>query len=164
VPQPTGWVFPTLYYLDLDEQGNPRRADYRELVRAYGPEGAVPQRGRSPTVYFPALVCPGDAPDDVQLAARPNWLSFAANCGQPDAAAKPPIPPDWPASGVFFNRFAGDGVVVVPMSVAIIEAADGTDHTLLVSENLDAGQWTDSREAQIGFLWAIEPEADLGLG
>jgi hypothetical protein len=40
-----------------------------------------------------------------------------------------------------------------PVSRDSLEAGDGLENTLLLSENLDSGDWTDHEETRIGFLW-----------
>jgi hypothetical protein len=50
-----------------------------------------------------------------------------------------------------FRQLDEDEPVVT--SVAFVEQWDGADSTLLLSENVDAGQWTDDTEANVGFVW-----------
>jgi prepilin-type N-terminal cleavage/methylation domain-containing protein len=113
--------------------------------------------------------CPSD------LASSETWaLSYVANCGQPDAPqrAAGTTPPDWPYNGVFHNhdtrKLSGDQLVYV--SSAAIK--DGTQYTLMLSENVQAGQWTDpwrstSSGGGAGFnvsdLYSPPLEASIGM-
>ena len=83
--------------------------------------------------------CPSDPSDE------PWALSYVANCGQPDAPQRgaSTVPPDWPYNGIFHNhdtrKLSGDQIV----NVASAAIRDGTQYTLMLSENVQAGQWTD---------------------
>jgi hypothetical protein len=177
-PRPTGWVFPILPYLGppaADEkrersgdgsgglEAGDRAVDrspdlpYGSLFAEYGPHGPDGKRGARPTCHIPELLCPaGAAPDPPTESNRCFWV---ANAGMPDAASDDNWPPDWPANGVFLDAFGRveqdhDGRVSVPY----IEQHDGLANTLLISENLDSGEWTDDTEARVGFVWRPQPE------
>jgi prepilin-type N-terminal cleavage/methylation domain-containing protein len=99
------------------------------------------------------FVCPSDN------APEPGALSYVVNCGQRDyPKAAPPIPPDWPANGIFHNRVPGNGkggrlTRFVKVSVSITDIKDGTSSTLLLSENVQAHQWCDADETWAGMIW-----------
>lgn len=104
-----------------------------------------PDKG-TPVVYLPNLTCPSNHPEDTGPEAAP--LAYVANCGKPGDR-------DTAADGVFHNRMVqGDPVHV---SVDYIAKHDGTSYTLLLSENLQAGRWTDTTEASVGMLWFDSP-------
>ncbi len=83
------------------------------------------------------------------------------------------MPRDWADNGVFFDRYTGDPRVqgggsgssgssgsgssqssqIVTMSSAYIMRGDGMQNTVLVSENVDAGNYTDQAEAKLGMIW-----------
>ena len=92
------------------------------------------------------------------------------------------IPRDWPANGVFHMNFpyiwpvssgtlppipsalppSGSNPVAclanqqerpTRMTQSFIGGGDGTATTLMISENVDCGNWTDVYEQQVGFVW-----------
>ena len=84
------------------------------------------------------------------------------NCGQEDQEPNQPgIPQDWPSNGVFLDRFTTRDYQVTASRIT-----DGTQHTLLLSENLQAGPWNESidplldlprtMEDQVGMVWWID--------
>ncbi|MBX9789181.1 MAG: DUF1559 domain-containing protein [Pirellulales bacterium] len=92
-----------------------------------------------------------------------------------------PVPRDWPANGVFHCNFpyqwpVGSALAPIPnylppsgsvpvafltnpaerptrMTQSYIGSGDGTATTLMLSENIDCGNWTDVYEQQVGFVW-----------
>jgi hypothetical protein len=171
--QPTGWVFPLLPYLrpPLDRGPPPAPDDvspddakpdeqsvtlpappYLGVYEQYGPAGPDGTRGRKPSQFIAELICPDDPPADP--AATPNWSSWIVNAGMPDSPPAPEFPSDWPANGVFLDLFTpGATGSAGGTSVAFIQQHDGVENTLLLSENVDSGLWTDHAEAQVGFVW-----------
>lgn len=105
------------------------------------------------------LICPSDNPTDAVA------LSYVANCGQPDAGlgdSSKNIPPDWPANGIFLNRYNANPMAATSRS----DIKDGTQHTLLISENMQASAWnltqpttepptaaTNTQEPAWGMVW-----------
>ena len=92
------------------------------------------------------------------------------------------VPRDWPANGVFHMNFpfvwpattgtlppipnplppSGSNPVAclanplerpTRMTQSFIGGGDGTATTLMISENVDSGNWTDVYEQQLGFVW-----------
>ena len=152
-----GWAFELLPYLDrpLDAKtGMPPGADsfgpWGKVHDQFGPKGDDAFRGKTPGEYVPQFICPED-PRGTKMP-REAWLSFIANCGLPDAEGTGEYPADWPANGVFLERFA-DRDVERAMTASFIQDHDGAAYTYLLSENIDAGKWIDTSEAQVGFLW-----------
>ena len=168
--QKIGWAFALLPYLDSpgllqalhDRQAEPSKSEkpkadlepgpWNALAEKFGPDGERELRGQTPKTYIPSFLCP----DDPRLARRPKqpWLSYVANCGQPDADPTPKFPADWPANGIFMERFR-DRDPAHAVTPGFVEGGDGLSYTFLLSENADAGLWTDSSEAQCGFLWCV---------
>jgi Protein of unknown function (DUF1559) len=105
------------------------------------------------------LTCPSYRPTD----ANQFRMQFVVNAGLPDAPATPDFPADWPANGVFQNRAEKTGEkIALPVTFESIEAADGRTSTLLLTENVDAGHWTDTSEFQVGIIWkAIVEDEEL---
>ena len=93
------------------------------------------------------FVCPSDS-SRTDPPSSP-WLSYVVNCGLPGDKD------DTPATGVFHNHNVDGKPVTV--SVDYISQHDGTTNTLLLSENLQAGLWTDTDEADVGMVWWREP-------
>ncbi len=155
--QKIGWAFSLLPYLDRPpdpQTGLPPGPDvfgpWHKIHQQFGPLGEDADRGKLPVDYIPELICP----DDPRASRTPRqpWLSFVANCGLPDAEPRDGFPADWPANGVFLERFL-DRDERRAVTWKYIDDHDGSSYTLLLSENIDAGKWTDAAEAQVGFLW-----------
>ena len=155
---PTGWAFPLLPFLEDDRlppvgagpqaessSSNPA-ISYRQLFADFSTVGEAGSRGERPRRRLPELACPA-----VEAGAVPR-LNYVANCGMPDAESSPY---DWPANGIFLNHFLEPDVTVAR---SWVQAGDGEDFTLLLSENVDAGSWTDGTEAEVGFVWRAELE------
>jgi prepilin-type N-terminal cleavage/methylation domain-containing protein/prepilin-type processing-associated H-X9-DG protein len=150
---PAGGSWPVMILQQID------RADLWDAWRS----------GTAQQVKVDLFACPAKAATD------PAPLSYVANCGQQDngigdAAAKKP--PDWPANGVFHNRYPFDssgknnGMIVVTVSMSDIK--DGTAHTLLISENNQAASWSatppgptatsNPQEPNWGMVWWQHPK------
>lgn len=117
-------------------------------------------------LYSTLLVCPSNPP----AAKFPPPCSYVVNTGQVDVPAvagdgsREGYPADWPANGVFFNRFVDgqfnpEGAPVTNMTQEFIAAHDGTSRTFMASERLDAANWAFppesalDAEAGLGFVW-----------
>lgn len=165
--QPTSWVFPALPYLFPSnvqiifdaESGKYEVAGldqipagpYTEVQMKYGPDASLQTRGTAPEIFIKELVCPADRPPgSARVLAR---TSFVVNTGQPDVLATDDIPADWLANGMFTDQFTATGPRAKSHSIDSLNDQDGSDYTLLLSENIDAGRWTDTDEAQVGFVW-----------
>jgi type II secretory pathway pseudopilin PulG len=77
------------------------------------------------------------------------YLNFVVNCGLPGDS-------DIPSTGVFHNHNVDGQPVYV--SLDYLAEHDGAQHTLMLSENLQAGLWTDTEEANVGMVWFREPD------
>jgi prepilin-type processing-associated H-X9-DG protein len=125
----TSWIVPVLPYLD--------RQDLFEKWK----EGVLT------APHMPVLVCPNDQ-HRTGDTLHP-WLSFVVNCGLPGDKD------DTPATGVFHNH----NVDAKPVTISLDYTSqhDGATNTLLLSENLQSGLWTDTEEADVGMVWWREP-------
>ncbi len=154
------WVVPMLPHVE--------RADlYREFRSGRFPEDKPAEaKVDERSLYMSLLVCPSNPPQ----TSFPPPCSYAVNTGQPDVPAfagdeeRKGYPCDWPANGVFFNRFIhGEvnpvGAPLATMTQDFIFERDGTSNTLLASERIDAGSWVFppaaplEAEAALGFVW-----------
>ena len=97
--------------------------------------------GRNGERYIESLVCPSDPPlsqDDM------GWLSFVGNCG---GVVVETTRERLQANGVF-HRQTGPKV-----SLDYLGHHDGSSYTLLLSENIQAGRWTQTSREMVGFVW-----------
>jgi prepilin-type processing-associated H-X9-DG protein len=111
----------------------------------------------NPPPKISQLICPADAPPEICP------LSYVANCGMRDGIANsqyfmgsgnssPVVPPDWPCNGIFHNHYwyptnlagAGQGVnPVCQVKMSSSDVKDGLQTTLMLSENVQAGEWCE---------------------
>ena len=122
--------------------------------------------------------CPSDPP--ATNGGTP--LSYMLNTGCIDSPGvaktdqSPGVPRDWAANGVFFDRYTGnrlanivlgadgkptgelaeDTIPQVVMTNRWIADHDGTSNTLMLTENIDHGQWTDVFEPALGVVWDVQ--------
>lgn len=159
----TGWVFPLLPFISrpidpvtLEPPGPDVLGPRADIHLKYGPAGEDEERGQEPDRYLPELVCPADP--RLASSKRLALLTYVANCGLPDAqGARESVGvllPDGPESGVFLDKFP-EWKEPYQLTIPEIEAADGSEFTLLFSENIDASLWTDATEPQVGFVWSV---------
>ncbi len=131
--------------------------------------------GARTIVDMPEYVCPSDT----ERRGKAGTLSYAANCGISDERTTD-LPAyvgvggsktyDQPGWGLFYDHddtgsaapYGLPGSKVV--KIGIDEIADGATQTILLSENLDAGNWNSDRlstppagpvvdQAKVGILW-----------
>ena len=107
-------------------------------------------------VEIDLFACPSD-----HEKASSNHQSYVVNTGLKDVIPSS-NPPDWPANGVFLDRFT-----TRQYSVTASRITDGTQHTLLLSENIQAGKWNESfdpsdtskspkdMEDKLGMIWRV---------
>ncbi len=144
-PACLGWVIPLLPYLEQKPLYDQLMADDR-LINNLNATGANlrPETG--------VLVCPSRSPTDT-----PAPLSYVVNAGARDGFSNPTAssePLDFQASGVFFDHYLPDvlqadgtwtsqeaAIARMKTDLAYITRNDGTAHTALVSENIDALDW-----------------------
>jgi hypothetical protein len=132
-----------------------RQLDRPDLYDDWKTPTGVVARG-SPTLDI--LVCPSDP----RAGGEGTPLSYVVNCGMKDWAGSATMPRDWAENGVFFDQFTGDARVadnkadqspIMHTSSAFISRHDGLQNTILLTENVDAGDYTDVDETRVGVLW-----------
>lgn len=125
-------------------------------------------------IRIESLYCPSDEPS--MIGGTP--LAYVVNTGCIDVQGTPRsqnsqgMPRDWAANGVFFDRFTGNPtasysgsggssssatnqIPMVSQSNSWVSQRDGISQTLMVSENVDHGQYMDVLEQGLGFIWDI---------
>ncbi|HEY5315518.1 MAG TPA: DUF1559 domain-containing protein [Pirellulales bacterium] len=169
------WVVMILPYIEHQQE---LHASWREpgnakIARLYNNEEAA-----APDERIRILTCPGDA----NLTTRKCGLSYVVNSGMQDGQGVPAgstnqgMPRDWPENGVFFDVFQGNPLAGIlgpdqkPLSMPIIRMsndyiarADGLGQTCMLSENVDAGRYTDDDEAAVGMIWNGSGKVDVAL-
>ncbi len=176
----TGWLFPLLPYLER-----------QDLFDAYGPKGTykskdqvLGRRAEIPTEHLDFMICPSDAKADLQAisANTKAAMSYVVNCGLrdipqdgDDGAITNKKARDLSANGVFHDLFplhdsSGKPIPVTTIGMSFLTGGDGSSNTLLLSENVDSGNWTDAgptydtagnliisdseeAETKVGFVW-----------
>ena len=160
--QGVSWVIPLLNNMD-------QRNLYKEWT-------AVPGNGANPgsTIMrrLDAVICPANAPTEAG-----TQLCFVVNSGMQDQpaggvagggqaggqqnTANLPPPRDFAANGVFFDLYSDRPDPSKPasrrqtiMSSNYISRADGLSQTILLTENVDAGNYTGFTEQELGCIWA----------
>jgi len=148
--RPVSWASRALPFVGKGEPG--------QNQPAAAPDLHIPADAGQPlqaSSYLADLVCPAD-----KLAgAEPGALTWVVNSGLPDAPAAAPLPPDWPANGVFHDHFLqaeGSPQRKVLTTVRYLNDHDGAETTLLLAENVDSGDWTDDREPRVAFVWVAQ--------
>lgn len=119
-------------------------------------------------LYVPDFVCPANNPPEIDQGILPaGWNSYVANGGLPDASqsVRTGIGTDGLANGLFVDdpllsaNVAGWNRV----GFAYVAEGDGLDHTMLLSENIDSGNWTASTEAELVFHWRVDVPFPAGV-
>lgn len=146
---------------------NPPPGRYAALQREV--LAAVRAKGALPVQRIPELICSAHllTLSAEQAAGWGNRMSFVVNAGMPDAPSTAEFPPDWPANGMFLDYTARPPHPDVAVTAVYIEYHDGLNFTLMLTENLDAGDWTSLDEAEVAVLWqpagqAKSPAAQQG--
>jgi len=99
------------------------------------------QGGASFSPLLPALLCP----EDLAKRNEPEGpLSFVANCGHAER-------PNLESCGVFHDHNLVSGKRLTTLDY--LQRHDGAAATLMLSENLQAGFWTDTAREDVGMVW-----------
>ncbi len=150
------WVIMILRQLD--------QPDLDDIWKAPASE-STPTKEAAKRTTLGILICPSDPP--AKIDGTP--LSYVVNCGIKDWAGSATMPRDWGGNGVFFDRFTGDarivkdkadGIPIVTMSRGYIARHDGLQNTILLTENVDAGNYNDIYETRVGILWSPKGTID----
>ncbi len=180
-PQPTGWIFPLLGFLernDLLDAYGPRGTDQRFFTKGVPPENKS----------LKVVKCPSDIQAEEEHATAGS--SYVANGGLEDlhvAIGANMVGAnmlgnslgdvDFSSNGPFQNHYqfnlvapglsplintaaAPDNFKKANVSTSTLLSGDGSSTTLLLSENVDGGLWTDFAEWDVCFIW--EPKTDSG--
>ncbi len=116
------------------------------------------------TVFLKLLVCPSNPPEQTTTGSAP--LAYRVNCGRVDDADVTyggSTPPDHAWNGVFHNH---NFIPKITVSLDYISQHDGSQNTLLLSESILWGNWTDADdettgdELTLGFTWWLASSAD----
>jgi hypothetical protein len=144
-----GWVFSTLPYLRPSSTIN--TTPWAHVFELYGAAGEDDMKGDDPATRIGMLLCPA-APGIGEMP--PAACHFVANGGLPDADMDGRVAtdalPDWPANGVFLDATRAGSPKI---GISYIQQRDGTEMTLLLSENTAAGPWSNGKERELVFLW-----------
>lgn len=137
------WPFHLLPYLyESEPQEGDATPSWHAIYKNFGPAARGANREVRPEGQIPLLLCP----DDPQREGTAP-LTFIANAGQPDREEPPG---DHLANGVLMDTAAGQS----SWSIRELAAADGISTTILLTENIDAGDWNDgNNEALVAVLW-----------
>lgn len=139
---PVSWA--VLLWSQLD------KGDYLAKWKALDPAKipAGDELSGLPSGKYPILICPSD-----RSTKGINANSYVLNTGlldllySSDLAARPL---DLPANGVFLDRFREPERTV---SLSFIADHDGTAFTIMATENLNAADYRDIQEHQLGAVW-----------
>jgi prepilin-type N-terminal cleavage/methylation domain-containing protein len=108
------------------------------------------------------------------------------NSGSAMTDANGAVPRDWPGNGIFhfnypYQAYPSSTSVQFPqefgptsqlgalpnpserlttVSSSFVSSGDGTSTTLMLSENVDCGEWADVWESQVGFVWQAGLDAN----
>ena len=163
-----GWPLMALPALGLEPQvevdgysvkSDQRSGKYKTLFDSFIADYSEQAKATLRESYLPELVCPDNPPVELdQGRALPGgYTSFVANGGLPDVPGSNAnaVLVDYPANGLFMDDpyLAADGGDWNDHSFQSVSEKDGLDHTLMFSENVDAGNWLDAKPAGLLFHW-----------
>ncbi len=136
-------------HLEIGKEEEPVEVSWVVMILRYCGEEDLWKKwegGQQEIVYLPKLVCPADFPAPEIRASGP--LSFVVNCGVVDKSGEV-------EDGVF-GKF--DGV-----SLDFISRRNGVANVWLLSENIQAGYWTDTTIADVGMVAFEKPGPCSGI-
>ena len=116
---------------------------------------ADPNNSNLPTPYMKVLRCPSNPPTDstlpqISYVANAGW-SYYATAADTQALIDEA---NLPENGVFVDRWQFPGKKVTMSSLK-----DGPSNTMIISENLLAGEWPNGGKLQTVFCWNKNSEA-----
>lgn len=140
-----GWVPQIFPYMEQNQL-------YEEIqTTGYGNSTV----GVSCDVNIPSFQCPSAGGDDK------NLNNYVANCGQVDGVDPVTDNPAYLPYGKTTGMLT-DGLVGAS-KISIDDVKDGTTNTLLISENLQAGNIWATQEYLVGFCWDFEGYSAVGV-
>ena len=168
-----GWPLLALPSLGLEPQvevegyaieSDDRPGEYKKLFDSFVLDYSDTAQTELRNTYLPQLVCPDNPPVELdQGKTLPGgYTSFVANGGLPDVQHMntSAVLVDYPANGLFTDDpyLSGDQVDWNEHTFQSVSDRDGLDHTLMLSENVDSGNWLDGRPADLLFHWSpVDP-------
>lgn len=148
------WVVPLFPYLG--------RSDLAKMWRD-------PPGGTQPRVLLRFLICPSDPPETTGEGSTPS--GYAVNCGLLDDGST--TADHSLAHGVFFDHSFIRKVTqkdAKTVSLDYISQHDGAPNTLLLTENVNAGNWgitfdsrSDNRQTYESYMGVVYANADATL-
>ena len=163
-----GWPLLALPALGLEPQlevegyslqTDTRTGEYKQLFDSFTMDYSASAQSQLRETYLPQLVCPDNPPVELEQGnvLPGGYTSFVANGGLPDAPKvnTAAVLVDYPANGLFTDDpyLSGDKVDWNNNTFRSISEKDGRDHTLMLSENVDSGNWLDGKPAGLLFHW-----------
>ncbi len=114
-------------------------------------------------LYFELAICPSDPPTQ----QRNGPTSYVVNTGRPDVRPTNQLPRDWAANGLIHDLWSGQSrkppVPTTTLSLDQVAGWDGTRNTLMLSENVQARNWTDGGVPPRSDLNPLDVEKWLGM-
>jgi prepilin-type N-terminal cleavage/methylation domain-containing protein/prepilin-type processing-associated H-X9-DG protein len=164
------WLVPILRQLDRPDMDNTIRSfqanpvvTEQSLVSHPMNPAWCDAKGITQPSFLEILLCPSDA----SRTKQGQVSHYVVNTGRQDdfTNLQAGRPPDYPDNGIFQAlQFAHNGNFTSPAAVPIgnltrrvgsgfVSRGDGLSTTLMLSENVDSGDWTDLLEEKVGFVW-----------
>ena len=170
-----GWQFSLLPYLRLtpdavtaeDPDASPRNGPLHHHFSDYVGDSSAEAQQRLHKLYLNDFVCPANNPPEIGKGILPGgWNSYVANGGLPDAVGS--------ADSIYTVDFIANGLFVDDPALSqhgprdlvgfqYVADGDGIDNTLMLSENIDSGNWTDTSQAALLFHWQIDAPFPEGV-
>ena len=163
-----GWPLLALPALGLEPQNeiegysiqsDNRQGEYTKLFDSFVMDYSESAQSQLRNTYLPQLVCPDNPPIELEQD-KPlpgGYTSFVANGGLPDAPRvnTSAVLVDYPANGLFADdpHLSGDQVGWNEHTFQSVSEKDGLEHTLMLSENIDSGNWIDGKPSSLLFHW-----------
>ena len=163
-----GWPLLALPALGLEPQNeiegysiqsDNRQGEYINLFDSFVMDYSESAQSQLRNTYLPQLVCPDNPPIELEQD-KPlpgGYTSFVANGGLPDAPRvnTSAVLVDYPANGLFADdpHLSGDQVGWNEHTFQSVSEKDGLEHTLMLSENIDSGNWIDGKPSALLFHW-----------
>jgi len=165
-----GWQFETFPYLgrapeipgsEQEDSPQPKHGPLYPYYQDFISDHSVDATQQLRDLYFPDFVCPANNPPEIDQGILPGgWNSYVANGGLPDASSpdRMGVGVDALANGLFVDDplLSADSADWNRVGFAYVAEGDGLDHTMLLSENVDSGNWTASTEAALVFHWHVD--------
>lgn len=129
-----GWIPQIFPYMD--------QAQLYEVIQTDGYNNGV-----SCDVTLPVFMCPSAGGEDV------NLNNFVANCGRIDSEGNTAFTK---SAGMLTDGISDKTWNQSSSKLSIDDVKDGTTNTLLISENLQAGNIWTSQEYFVGFCYSID--------